>query len=235
MIFERLTGSALEHLDQANLDTRELRICLRDVERLNRWFGGATAVLAEVGRIVSERGLTGPIHVLDVGTGGADIPRAMVRWGELRRLSFRIVACDRHAAVIGAAAAGCSGAASIFILRADALALPFQPGHFDFVTCSLMIHHLSEDHAIRLLEGLRELPRRALIVSDLQRTRSAYAGVWLGTHLVCRSPFTRHDGPVSVRRAYTLDELRALSRRAGCVNMRWSRRPFFRVAGVLER
>jgi hypothetical protein len=74
-----------------------------------------------------------------------------------------------------------------------------------------------------------------LIVSDLRRSRLAYAGVWLGTHLVCRSPFTRHDGPVSVRRAYTLDELRALSRRAGCVNMRWVRRPFFRAVGVLEK
>jgi len=235
MIFARLTGSALEHLDQANLDSRELRICLNDVERLNRWFGGASAVLAEVGRIVRQRGLKGSIQVLDIGTGGADIPRAMVRWGTRQRLSFRIVACDRHAAIIGVAAAACSGAASISILRTDALALPFQPGHFDFVTCSLMMHHLPEEHAIRLLEGLRELPRRALIVSDLRRSRLAYAGVWLGTHLVCRSPFTRHDGPVSVRRAYTLDELRALSRRAGCVNMSWRRRPFFRAVGVLEK
>lgn len=234
MTRRRLNGGALEFLDQPNLDNRELRVCLTDVERLNRWFGGTRAVVAEVGRIVAQRGLQGRIAVLDVGAGGADIPRALVRWGQRRRLAFRIVACDRHEQIAGLAAAFCSGVPSISVLRTDALALPFRPGQFDFVTCSLMIHHLAEGEVVALLEQLGRLPRHALIVSDLERGGLARIGVWAGTRLFCRSLFTRHDGPLSVRRAYTLDELRALSRRAGCVNMRWSRRPLFRVVGVLE-
>jgi 2-polyprenyl-3-methyl-5-hydroxy-6-metoxy-1,4-benzoquinol methylase len=230
----RLDGDKLEFLDQPNLDPRELRTCFADVERLNRWFGGTRAVVAEVRRIASQRGLKGRISVLDVGAGGADIPRALVRWGRRHGADLRIVACDRHEQITGVAAAFCSGAASISILRTDALALPFRPGDFDFVTCSLMLHHLKEEDVVALLEKLRGLPRRALIVSDLERSGWAYIGTWLGTHLLCRSPFTRHDGPASVRRAYTLDELCAFSRRAGCGNMRWSRRWSFRVVGVLE-
>lgn len=230
----RSDGSALEFLDQADLNPREIRTCLNDVARLNRWFGGTRSIVAEVGRIAGQRGLSGRASVLDVGTGGADIPRALIRRGARQGLDFRVAACDRHEQIVRAAAAFCSRTESISVLRADALAPPFPPGRFDFVTCSLMIHHLSPDDVVALLAKLRELPRQALIVSDLERGSLAWAGTWLATHLVCRSPYTRHDGPVSVRRAYTLDELRALSRRAGCESMRWSRRLFFRVVGVLE-
>jgi SAM-dependent methyltransferase len=235
MIPSRARGNAAELLDQPNLDLRELSVNLRDVARLNRWFGGTRPVLAEVVRISNERGLTGRISVLDIGTGGADIPRALVRWGESHGLAVEVVACDQHKQVVAVAAAFTSGHESITVLRADALALPFAPGSFDFVTCSLLIHHMSEDEAVSLLQKLRELPRHALIACDLERSRGGRAAAWLATRLVCRGRLTRHDGPVSVLRAYTLDELRTLSDRSGCGNMRWTRRPFYRVVGVLEK
>jgi SAM-dependent methyltransferase len=228
-------SGALELLDQSNLSLRELAINLRDVGRLNRWFGGTRTVVAEVGRIARERGLTGRVSVLDIGTGGADIPRALVGWGKRHGITFEIVACDRHEQVVSLAAAFSSGHESITVLRADALALPFLPRSFDFVTCSLLIHHMAEDEVVALLAKLRQLPRHALIACDLERSDRGRAGVWLATRLVCCNRVTRHDGPLSVLRSYTLDELRERSRRAGCGDMRWSRRPFYRVVGVLEK
>jgi SAM-dependent methyltransferase len=187
-----------------------------------------------VERLSRERGLAGAVRVLDVGSGGADVPRALARWGQRNGLRVHSVACDRHEQVSSVAAAFCGGDGSISILRADALAPPFAPRSFDFVTCSLMLHHLAEDDVSRLLEAVRPLARHALILCDLERSGRAYAGVWLATRLICRSRLTRHDGPVSVRRAYTIPELTALARRAGCGDMRWSRRAFFRLVGVLE-
>lgn len=230
----RAEEDALEFLDRPNLDPSELRVSLRDVERLNRWFGGADCVLQEVARLSRARGLEGDVRVLDVGSGGADIPRALMRWGKRNDLNFHSVACDLHEQVGSVAADFCGGEGSISILRADALTPPFAPRSFDFVTCSLMIHHLAEDDVVRLLEAVRPLARHALILCDLERSGWAYAGVWLATRLICRSKLTWHDGPLSVRRAYTIPELAALSRRAGCGETHWSRRPFFRLVGVLE-
>ena len=232
----RLTGdAALEFMDRPRLDAGELRDCLRDIGRLNRWFGGAAAVLSEVQRIVRARALNGRITVLDIGTGGGDIPRALLGWSARRGLAVEVVACDIHDQIIAAAAASSRDLGRMSFVRTEALALPFVAGHFDFVLSSLTLHHLPEREVVPFLRGLRELPRQALIVCDLERARLGYAGVWLATHAISRNRFTRHDGPVSVLRAYTLDELAELSREAGCGDMRWRRRRFFRVVGVLER
>ena len=235
MILKRVAGDALELLDQPAIDLSELRTSLRDIERLNSWFGGTSAIVHEVQRLVRERDLTRGITVLDIGTGGADIPRALARWGRHRGLPVRIVACDLHPQVAAIAARSSPDHDAVVVLRADAQALPVLPGRFDFVTCSLMLHHLAEEEVVRLLAKLRDLPRHALILCDLERSRRAYAGVWMATRTMCRSRLTRHDGPLSVLRAYTLDELNALGLRAGCPEMRWIRRACFRAVGVMEK
>jgi hypothetical protein len=53
------------------------------------------------------------------------------------------------------------------------------------------------------------------VVNDLLRTRTSLALVWLVTRLLRLHPVSRHDGPVSVRRAYSEAELRSLAARAG--------------------
>jgi hypothetical protein len=62
--------------------------------------------------------------------------------------------------------------------------------------------------------------RVAVIVNDLTRSRLGYALVWLSTRVLGCGPMARHDGPLSVRRAYTPDELRALGARAGLAGAR---------------
>ena len=57
--------------------------------------------------------------------------------------------------------------------------------------------------------------RRAVVVTDLERSWPALVGVWLVAHVAIRSRLTRHDGPLSVRRSYTVAELSALAQQAG--------------------
>jgi len=79
-----------------------------------------------------------------------------------------------------------------------------------------------------LLRELRRVARTTPIVCDLARSRAAYAGTWLVTRL-SRNRLTRHDAPLSVRRAYTPDEALALARDAGWRGARVRREPFFRM------
>ena len=77
------------------------------------------------------------------------------------------------------------------------------------------VHHLDEAPAIRFLEELGRVSRRGVVVNDLDRTELALAGAWLAGRLLTRNRFTRHDAPLSVRRAWRPHEMRALLRAAG--------------------
>ena len=58
----------------------ELRECLSDVARLNAFFGGRFLTLVHVKRLSARLPPGQALTVLDVGTGGGDVPRALVRW-----------------------------------------------------------------------------------------------------------------------------------------------------------
>ena len=54
-----------------------------------------------------------------------------------------------------------------------------------------------------------------LLVNDLIRSRLHYYGARLVLPLLTRNRLTRHDGPLSVLRAYSLGEIRAMAQAAG--------------------
>jgi hypothetical protein len=59
--------------------------------------------------------------------------------------------------------------------------------------------------------------------------------VWLATRLFARHRYSRHDGPLSVRRAYSPDELRTLGAKAGLHDLDVRAWPAFgRVVAVAE-
>jgi ubiquinone/menaquinone biosynthesis C-methylase UbiE len=181
---------------------------LRDIGRANRLFGG----VAPIAKVVEETGAT---TVLDVGCGGADIPRALVRRASRRGRRLSIVCLDRSEQVLAIAARRPVEGGDLTFVRGDATALPFEPNSFDVAMCSLTLHHLAPREAVLLLHELRRVSRLTPLVCDLRRSPLAYAGVWMFTRCFTRNPLTRHDGPASVLRAYTPGETVAMAHEAG--------------------
>lgn len=226
-----------ELMDDPARPDRELRDALRDLGRINRYLGGRAFVLSFLDRILPAwraRGdaSSGPLLVLDVATGGADIPLAVARWAERRRVPVRIIAVDRHPTTVRLAREMTSACPAVSVLRADARALPFADGAFDVCLCTLALHHLAPDEALELLRHLNRLGRIGFLAADLVRGWRGYAGVWLLTRL-SRSPMLRHDGPLSVRRALSWEEYCHLAAASSVPDLRVSKLPLFRIA--LER
>ena len=166
------------------------------------------ALAREVGR---------PLRVLDVATGGGDVPLGLRARAKRAGLTLELGACDISPVAIAAArerAAAVGATVDHFV--ADALAEPLPTG-YDLVTCSLFLHHLSENDAAKLLARLAAAAGRLVLVNDLARGRWNTGMVWLGTRLVTRSPVVHADGPASVRAAFTRSEAAALAERAGLV------------------
>lgn len=221
---------AEELLDAPDHDPRVLAESLAHVAAVNRWLGGRRALLRAL-----RPWLRDECRILDVGTGSGDLPRAVVRHARRGSLRVHVTATDLHPQMRTMAAAACAPFPEIVITAADALALPFDRDAFDVALLSMILHHL-DDHAAAA--ALREAARVApvVIVNELHRTRANYAGarllaatVWAG------NPLTRHDGPLSVLRAYVPAELEALARAAGLRPLVVGRRWFQRVVLVAGR
>src|SRR5574341_331436 len=122
----------------------------------NRWFGGAGALLRPLGRLLGD-GWEQPIRILDVGTGGADIPRAVVTWARRRGLRLKIVGVEFNLAAAIRAALASRAFPEIQIVRGDAFHLPFQPKAFDVITCSMVLHYFPASRAVALLQAFAAL------------------------------------------------------------------------------
>lgn len=226
--------SAVELLDRAGNTAEELRGALRDLERLNRWFGGVRPVLFHLDRMTGAHA-GASLTVLDIGTGGADIPRAICRWARRRGLPVRIEAVDRNDHALAAAAEWSAEYPEIHLRQGEASSLPYPDRGFDYVIASLFLHHLSEAQGIRQLQEMHRMARRGLIVSDLWRGRPAHLLTTMATRILSRNRLTRHDGPLSILRGFRGHELLRMAALADLPGPAITRHPWFRVALVASR
>lgn len=212
----------LEYLDRP-LPPDDLAASLADIERLNTRFGGHWLTVREVARQVAH---ADRVVVLDVGGGRGDLALHLVAWARSTGRAIRVLVLDRDAATAALARRHCAGTPEITVLQADATALPLREAGVDVAVSVLTLHHLEPDAAAAMLAEMRLAARRALIVNDLLRGAVSWLLVRLATALFARHPISRHDGPLSVRRAYSLDELGVLAGKARITNFHVERYPW---------
>lgn len=207
--------------------------CLADLARLNLLLGVRRLVLRLLEPFLAPGTTT--LTLADVATGGADLPRAFVAWGRARGVTVRVLALDRHPVVAALAQDATASVPAIAVVVGDARALPLPDGAVDVAICTSTLHHFAPDEAVTVLRELDRVGRRGFIVTDLVRAWGAYAGARVLAATVQRSPITRADGPLSVRRAYTVPEVEALCARAGLREVTLRRHPLFRLSLVCRR
>jgi ubiquinone/menaquinone biosynthesis C-methylase UbiE len=229
---------AREMMDSPNNSPRELlEDDLRNLRIINRYLGNYRAVLSGLGRLIEEQKLK-RFSLIDVGTGSGDIPALIASWARRRHLNAQLIGLDPEPVTLRAAVNQTRDYPEIAVVRGDGRALPLASDSVDFVLSSQMLHHFSEDDIINLLRGWSRVARRAIIVCDLVRHPLAYYGIRLVTKAFTRNIMTRTDGPLSVQRAFTLEEWRELFERAGIGPFRlFAKFPFRQITifSMLER
>jgi len=183
---------------------------LRDLARVNRWFGGARLSRRAIDVLLDGNE---EASILDVGTGAADIPIVLLDTARRRGHRYAVTAVDSRSEVIAAAQAispGLRSTPDLILEVADGRWLPYGDRAFDVSHSSLVIHHLEPAEAVAYLRELARVAGVGVVVNDLVRSRLTVAGAWLTSHLFTTNRYTRHDAPLSARRAYSRSELVAL-------------------------
>jgi Methyltransferase domain len=225
-----MIGSEL--LDDPRADPVAVGKELRDIARLNAWFGGTKAVvdaLHAVLRAARDAGCEtrdARWSLLDIGTGAGDIPRAAV--AAAARHGIRLTPIGVELIPAAARLARRSGVAAVV---ADANAPPLAPKSVDVVTMSQVLHHMSRAEAVRCIRTCHRLARHVVVLADLRRSRVAMAGVWAACLGLGMGRVTRHDAVVSLQRGYSRVELNAMLEEAGVPAVA-RYRPGFRIVAA---
>ncbi len=192
----------------------------RELARANRWLGGRRVLRSVLREVV---GCGERFSLLDVGAASGDIGRSLGR----RFPHATICSVDRRPELL-------DGADSPRV-AADAFHLPFGAGSFDFVLCSLFLHHFTDEHVARLLEAFQRLARRAVVIVDLHRLRYAFYFFPVTQRLLAWHPATVYDACLSVQAGFAPRELAALIRAAGGGAVRVRRHwPWGRLSAVIR-
>ena len=183
-----------ELLDEHDAPREEMERSLRDLRRINKYLGGVTTYRRLVRRFA-------PLHsILDLGAGTADlldsVPGRVLRVALDFKIDHLLYQRERSRArrVVG-----------------DARHLPFRTGAVDIVTSSHFFHHFDADENTAIIEESARVARKGVAFTDTRRHYAPLLFVLFLAALRLVGRITRSDAPGSVRRGYTIDEVRAIS------------------------
>jgi ubiquinone/menaquinone biosynthesis C-methylase UbiE len=206
-----------EVMDDPRLDPGAHSHALRSLACANRLLGVNQSVRKAVERVAPRTA-----SVLDLGCGSGALLHRLVRSGAC----MRVLGVDRSEFALSLAATSLPQGSWIV---ADVRQLPLASESIDIVVCTLLLHHFDAPDAAAVLTEAARVARRAVLISDLTRSRLAWALTWLATRLLSRSWVFHTDGPRSVRAAYAPAEMQTLARQAGMVNVTIIRQFPFRM------
>ena len=204
-----------------HLPPEEARPNLVDLVRINARFGGHSAIRKRLAELANEEDA---FTVLDIGAASGDTARLIRE----RYPRAWITSLDNNLVNLEAAPRP--------KVIADAFRLPFAPGSFDYVMCSLLLHHFHDEQVVALLHSFYSVAARALLVCDLERHIFPYWFLPVTKRLFRWNDVTVHDGHISVRAGFRKEELVELAKKAGIGNVEGrTHRPGFRISFVARK
>lgn len=211
----------MEILDDKDVREEDLKASLDFMVRVNRYLGGAKAILDFFERFMQKE----QCRVLDLGTGAGDIPHALVQWAEKKKKRVDVTAIDVHPFCLHYAKEKFSSE-NIHHKLHSAFDLT-ELGNFDYIIASMFFHHLTNQQIVVLLKSMLKNATQGFIVNDLYRHPLAYYGAAF-LSLPLRS-IVYHDAKLSVKRAFTEEDFYRYRNLAGIHQLQIRRQAVFRL------
>jgi len=191
----------------------QLRACLRDLARLNRWFLAYRPLLRWLDSISTTRSVE-PLHIVDVGCGYGDTLRRIERWARTSRVAVELTGLDLNPDAVAIATDASPHSSAIRWIATDIFGWqPEKPVHI--VVSSLFTHHLNEPDVIHFLQWMEVHAEFGWFINDLSRAAIPYHLLRIFTKLARLHPFVQHDGPVSIARAFVPEDWQRMCGAAG--------------------
>ena len=123
----------------------------RYLASVNRYLGGVRATVGRFEAFSRFWRTVERIEVLEVACGAADMPRALIAWGRARGFDLRITETDISPSALDYARRLAPADERLRFACTDVEHPAFRDERFDYVTCSLFFHHLTDEQIVSAL------------------------------------------------------------------------------------
>ncbi|MBX3709965.1 MAG: methyltransferase domain-containing protein [Gammaproteobacteria bacterium] len=206
-----------EIMDDFLLQSDELKKNLDELDIYNRWLGGKQVLISSLNyiyRAYPNHFKNKKIIIGDLGCGSGDLLRAMDKWVQRKKISAELIGVDANQFMINYGIEKSSAHQNIQYKMLDIFSNEFAKIQFDIICLNNICHHFNDEEFIHLLKQLAKQTQLAIIVNDLHRHWFSYFAIKGITTVLPFSYLSRHDGPLSVLRAFTKQELVHILREA---------------------
>ena len=198
-----------ERIDTGDYTPEEYNTFLREIAFINRYFGDKRALEKSLLSEIESHDLR-EFSVLDVGCGSGELLRIIAEFASLTNRGARLTGIDLNPISSSVTKTESRKFPEIHSVRGDAFQLPFADGTFDYAISSLFFHHLTDEQIPYVLVEMSRVARRGIVVIDLHRDAIAYVGYKVLCFVFRISELVRHDGALSIRKGFRVDELTKL-------------------------
>ncbi len=224
----------LEHLDKGDYTADEYEECLSELRFINRFLGDRKALYSSLIEDVKRKNLKA-FTVLDVGAGSGYLLKVIAEWAQKNSRKVMLVGLEINERAARAILGESAVYTEIKAVRADALKLPFRDGAFDYVICSLFIHHFHEQEIVKILNEMTRVASEKIIVIDLERHWLAYYLYLIFSRVFLKNRLVREDGALSIKRGFLKTELEKLAKQADLKNVKITTSSPFRLVLSAEK
>jgi len=195
-----------ELMDRLDADPQKLKRTIEQFDLLNRLFSAAIPLFKKhvLPTLLTDRGREWTL--LDFGSGGGDIDRAIVRLCRKKGVKVKITALDLDPRVLPWAQELCRDYPEIVPLAGSIFDLETH-GEFDFILSNHTLHHFTYPQVRRTVELCLTHARYGILLNDLARSFWAYVGYTIFTGVLIHGSLAFFDGRLSIRRGFTVAEL----------------------------
>jgi SAM-dependent methyltransferase len=193
----------------------QLRGCLKDIARINRWTFASRPLLHWLDDFVNSTSpLSDPLRILDVGSGYGDGLRRIEQWARESRNAVELTGLDLNPDATAIAREVSPAASRIHWISSDIFHYaPKQPFHLVF--SSLFTHHLIQEDIVRFLRWMEQHAELGWFISDLSRAPIPYHVIRIAAKAARLHPFVQYDAPASIARAFVPEDWQEMCAAAG--------------------
>lgn len=207
-------SSVAELMDSADCDTPMLLRTVSQFKYINHYLCGIRPLLKRT--LISHMKSLGrnSFTVIDLGSGGADIPAWLYRSALKQSIRLVIYCIDNNRSIASFAAENCKDIDGIDIVVGDIFDV-LTEYEADYVVANHFLHHLSDLDIVRLLKVINTKSKYGFLINDLVRSRVSLVLFYLICTFFFRKSFTLVDGIRSISKGFVAEELKNYSKLAG--------------------